>query len=264
MECTPFVWEVAWFYSGRILFLAEILSGFSLPLLHFPQWEEIPGNPAQSGSEVSSVFPSCFSATYPIKTREKFDFQRGLWGTLSCWICWTTQFVPSFDLCAACPRISHPGYQENQLQEKHPPLHERFGQKLGMQEEILGCWVSDQWRSSSLKPGSWTSSQHLMLFHRFCCFPCCFSLCILWGYDGYPKGTEMLPLEKCSWSCWKSHLCVDELRALRAAGCWKDPPGSALSWSSPKSRRKSFWQGWIRDNFFGFSVLWDRILLPSQ
>lgn len=44
------------FHGEHPFCMAEILSGFSLPLLHFPQREEIPGNLAQSGSEVSSVF----------------------------------------------------------------------------------------------------------------------------------------------------------------------------------------------------------------
>lgn len=125
------------FHGEHPFCMAGILSGFSLPLLHFPRErrsQEIWHSQAQ---RFPVCFFSCFSATYPMKTRERFDFQWGLWGILSCrgsqaGTCWTTQFVPSFDPFPACPRISGLGYQENQLQEEHPPLQERFGQKLGM------------------------------------------------------------------------------------------------------------------------------------
>lgn len=75
MECTPFVWEVAWFYSGRILFLAEILSGFFLPLLHFPQREEIPGNPSQSGSRFPVRFLPAFLPLIPPKQGRDLIFK---------------------------------------------------------------------------------------------------------------------------------------------------------------------------------------------
>lgn len=233
MECTPFAWEVAWFYSGRN------------PFRIFPSFASLSperGDPRKSSTVRFRGFQCFLFLLFCYQNKGKICFSKGsvrspeLLRELG-WNCWKTLFVPSFNPFAARPRISGPGYQENQLQEKHGPLQETFGQKIGDADGDL--------RMLGLGLGKEQLPQSRKLSHVLICdvFPQilllflwllplhplrCQGLWLWWNWDVIPGKVLLILLE--------NRLCVKELKALRAVGCWKDPLGSALC-SAPKKEK---------------------------